>query len=259
MRQALLALCLLAAVCQPAPAQYEQLHSKPEIAHLAQGHGWSTTIRVSNLCETPANYLVMFFNNRGKVQNFLFEHDGLEHLGIQDDIAARAFHKFVLPDTGKRLTQGMGDIKEDGDGCVSFEIEYTQTLSSGEQLKATIPAHKTERVAKMVFSLANRDRTDTCNTGLAIAGDGLRISITLMTRRGEHSQSWDLGNAHHQAFNIYEKLHSLKQYYADNEYFSTLVIRGASSAVALDFCDGRLQQFRLPHMAFGYDRKWGTH
>ena len=246
MRQALMVLCLLA-VPALGQVQQEPLHQDTEIPHLAQGHGWSTTIRVSNLCDTQENYLVLFFNQEGKVQNFLFEHDGEKYLGIKDDIAPRAMQTFILPDAGQRLTQGTGDIRDDGDGCVSFEIEYVQTRADGEQLKATIPVSRRGAVEKMVVTLANRDRPNTCSTGLAIAGTGNTVKVTLLTKGGQYSQHWELRNVYHEAFNIYEEFYGLKQYYIPSPRYVALEIKGATSAVALDFCDGRLQQFRLPH------------
>ena len=63
-----------------------------------------------------------------------------------------------------------------------------------------------------------------------------------MNRNGELLGQADLGNIYHTAFALHDKIPEVQ------EQGGTLHIIGEAAVVGLDFCDGKLAQFRVPHL-----------
>lgn len=70
--------------------------------------------------------------------------------------------------------------------------------------------------------------------------------IEARARHGDILERADLGPVKYASFALHEKLPVTKTY-QEHDRMGTVRISGADSAVALDFCDGKLEQFRVPH------------
>ena len=162
-----------------------------------------------------------------------------------------------MVNTGSELIQGFGEVTAN-DGysnrsqCVSFEIEYWQHLPNGEKRLATIPLLldsplRDIRTSTLTFSFVNREN---CTTGIALAGiqtfSGETVTLEARARHGHILERAELGLLKYATFQLHDKLPITKTY-NEHDRMGTIRITGADSAVALDFCDGKLEQFRLPH------------
>ena len=234
----------------------------PQIAHVAQGHTWSTILRAINHCDEKAQYWINFYGEDGQPRAFVIKGADERHSAVAAGMQPGEIHKYTLIDTGSELIQGFGEITAN-DGysnrgqCVAFEIEYWQDHPGGEQRIATIPIRtadplRTLRKKELIFSFVNRKG---CETGIAIAGvqsfSGETVVMEARGRRGKLLDRADLGLVYHAAFPLHEKLPVVKTY-AEYDGMGTVRITGADSAVALDFCNGKLEQFRLPHLGSDY-------
>ena len=217
------------------------LTSNQHIPHIAQGQGWSTWIYVLNTCSRPVTYDMDFFGEDGRRKSFAFrdfrEDDEKRYNGIYNGeapMAGKDIHLFSLPDTGRELLQGFGHLIDNGEGCVSVDTEYHQTLPSGEVRRSTVPLQRMTPNG-LVFALPG------CSLGVAIAGTGGNVRIEAVDYNGESMGSADLGNVYHTAFALKDKLPQLRTVPGQFR------IIGEAAAVGLEFCDGELAQFRLPH------------
>ena len=217
------------------------LTSRRHIPHIAQGHGWSTWIYVLNTCSRPVTYDMDFFGEDGRRKSFAFrdfrEDDEKRYNGIYNGeapMAGKDIHLFSLPDTGRELLQGFGHLIDNGEGCVSVDTEYHQTLPSGERRRSTVPLQRMTPNG-LVFALPG------CSLGVAIAGTGGNVRIEAVDYNLNSMGSADLGEIYHTAFALKDKLPQLRTVPGQ------LRIVGEAAAVGLEFCDGELAQFRLPH------------
>ena len=212
--------------------------SNRHIPHIAQGQGWSTWIYVLNTCSRPVTYDMDFFGEDGRRKSFAFRGDDEKRYnGIYNgeaSMAGKAIHLFSLPDTGRELLQGFGHLIDNGEGCVSVDTEYHQTLPSGERRRSTVPLQRMTPNG-LVFTLPG------CSLGVAIAGTGGNVRIEAVDYNLDSMGSADLGEIYHTAFALKDKLPQLRTVPGQ------LRIVGEAAAVGLEFCDGELAQFRLPH------------
>ena len=247
-------LSLIVTLSIPAAAQID-----PQIAHVAQGQGWSTVIRAMNICDENAQFWIDFYRKNGRPLPIFFE--GAEpdrrHASIASGLRPGEIQKYTMINTGDELIQGFGEVTAN-DGysnrsqCVSFEIEYWQHLPIGQKRIATIPVVldspiRSARRSTLTFSFVNREN---CTTGIALAGiqsfSGETVTLEARARHGQILERADLGVVNYAAFPLHEHLPVTKTY-SEQDGMGTIRISGADSAVALDFCDGKLEQFRLPH------------
>ena len=211
--------------------------SNRHIPHIAQGQGWSTWIYVLNTCSRPVTYDMDFFGEDGRRKSFAFLGDEKRYNGIYNgeaSMAGKAIHLFSLPDTGRELLQGFGHLIDNGEGCVSVDTEYHQTLPSGERRRSTVPLQRMTPNG-LVFALPG------CSLGVAIAGTGGNVRIEAVDYNLDSMGSADLGEIYHTAFALKDKLPQLRTVPGQ------LRIVGEAAAVGLEFCDGELAQFHLPH------------
>ena len=94
-------------------------------------------------------YDMDFFGEDGRRKSFAFrdfrEDDEKRYNGIYNGeapMAGKDIHLFSLPDTGRELLQGFGHLIDNGEGCVSVDTEYHQTLPSGERRRSTVPLQR---------------------------------------------------------------------------------------------------------------------
>ena len=213
------------------------------IPHIAQGQGWATFFYVMNTCADPVGYNIHFFGADGRRKGFSFGSQGdpgkLYSGVIADalDLPGHGRHIFSLPDTGDRLLQGFGRLADDAGGCVKVDVEYQQRSDRFTRRRyATIPLQRMAPAWATWF-------TPHCQTGIAIAGAGGPVRIEAYTRTGEPLESVILESVHHTAFQLGDMLPQTQTYGS----LGLLRITGHVSVLALDFCAGKLEQFRLPH------------
>ena len=216
--------------------------SNRHIPHIAQGQGWSTWIYVLNTCSRPATFEIDFFGEDGRRKSFAFlgelgEEDRFNRLyNGEDPMAGKDIGVIILPDTGSELLQGFGRMNDNGEGCVSVDTEYRQERPDGGVRFSTVPLQRMTPNG-LVFALSG----SSCSLGVAIAGTGKNVRIEAVDYNGESMGSADLGNVYHTAFALKDKLPQLRTVQGQ------LRIVGEAAAVGLEFCDGELAQFRLPH------------
>ena len=214
------------------------------IPHIAQGQGWSTRLYIANGCDRSTTFRVNLIGPDGAPQAFVLEGSNLRHDAItngDDPMGPRASQLISFPETGNELIQGYGHLIDNGDGCVVIDTEYRQRLPDGEILFATVPLQQMSDFGS-VLTVPVSD----CTTGLAIAGTGAEVSLQAYDHSGLLLGATDLGNIHHTAFPLSEKL---PQTISLNR--GQVTISGVSAALGLDFCNGRLAQFRLTHVVEG--------
>ena len=213
--------------------------SNRHIPHIAQGQGWSTWIYVLNTCSRPATFDIDFFGEDGRSKSFAFLGEEDRYTGLyngEDPMAGKDIYVIILPDTGRELLQGFGRLNDNGEGCVSIDTEYRQERPDGGVRFSTVPLQRMTPNG-LVFALSG----STCSLGVAIAGTGKNVRIEAVDYNGDSMGSADLGNVYHTAFALKDKLPQLRS------TGGQLRIIGEAAAVGLEFCDGELAQFRLPH------------
>ena len=213
--------------------------SNRHIPHIAQGQGWSTWIYVLNTCSRPMTYDMNFFGEDGRRKSFAFLGDEKRYNGIyngEEPLDGKDIHLFILPDTGRELLQGFGHLIDNGEGCVSIDTEYRQKRPDGGVRFSTVPLQRMTPNG-LVFALSG----SSCSLGVAIAGTGKNVRIEAVDYNGDSMGSADLGDIYHTAFALKDKLPQLRTVPGQ------LRIVGEATAVGLEFCDGELAQFRLPH------------
>ena len=215
------------------------LTSNRHIPHIAQGQGWSTWIYVINTCSLPATYNISFLGEDGERKRFAFLGEEDRYSGLyngEEPMAGKDIYRFILSGTGSELLQGFGHMIDNGEGCVSVDTEYRQMRPDGEVRFSTVPLQRMTTDG-LVFALSG----SSCSLGVAIAGTGKNVRIEAVDYNGESMGSADLGNVYHTAFALKDKLPQLRS------TGGQLRIIGEAAAVGLEFCDGELAQFRLPH------------
>ena len=212
--------------------------SNRHIPHIAQGQGWSTWIYVINTCSLPATYNIAFLGEDGERKSFAFlgEEDRHRLYNGEDPMAGKDIYVVILPDTGRELLQGFGHLNDNGEGCVSVDTEYRQERPDGGVRFSTVPLQRMTPNG-LVFALSE----SSCSLGVAIAGTGKNVRIEAVDYNGDSMGSADLGNVYHTAFALKDKLPQLRTVPGQFR------IIGEAAAVGLEFCDGELAQFRLPH------------
>ena len=215
------------------------LTSNRHIPHIAQGQGWSTWIYVLNTCSRPVTFDIDFFGEDGRRKSFAFLGEEDRYNGLyngEDPMAGKDIYRFNLSGTGSELLQGFGHMIDNGEGCVSVDTEYRQERPDGGVRFSTVPLQRMTPNG-LVFALSG----STCSLGVAIAGTGKNVRIEAVDYNGDSMGSADLGNVYHTAFALKDKLPQLRS------TGGQLRIIGEAAAVGLEFCDGELAQFRLPH------------
>lgn len=210
------------------------------IPHIAQGQGWSTQLYIMNGCDEPVTFRVDLIGHDGAPRSFAVDGSDVRHDAITtgtDRMQARESRLVSFPETGNELIQGYGHLIDNGDGCIVIDTEYRQLLTEGEILFATVPLQQMSDYG----SLLTVPVSD-CTTGIAIAGTGAGVSLHAYDHSGTLLGTSDLGNIHHTAFPLSEKLPQTM-----SMSMGQVRISGVSAALGLDFCNGRLAQFRLTH------------
>ena len=206
--------------------------------HIAQGQGWSTRLYVVNGCDESVTFRVNLFGHDGEPESFVVDGSDLRHDAITngtDPMVARESRLVSFPETGNELIQGYGHLSDNGDGCVVVDTEYRQMLPNGEILFATVPLQQMSDYGSLLTVPVSE-----CTTGVAIAGPGAQVGLHAYDHLGILLGTIDLGNIHHTAFPLSEKLPQTM-----SMTMGQVRISGASAALGLDFCNGRLAQFRL--------------
>ena len=233
-----------ARVDTPAVTDQTLLTSNRHIPHIAQGQGWSTVIYVINTCYGSKTYDIDFFGADGEKKLFAFLGDEQRYSGMyngEDPMDGRGIHRFILPDTGKELLQGFGHLVDNGDGCVSVDTEYRQARPNGEMRFSTVPLQRMTS-DRLHFSVSG----SSCDLAVAIAGTGKGVTITAVDSEGDYIESEYLPSVYHTAFSLKDKLPRLKDVAGQTGQI-VISTYGEVAAVGLEFCDGELAQFRLPH------------
>ena len=215
------------------------LTSNQHIPHIAQGQGWSTWIYVLNTCSRPVTFDIDFFGEDGRRKSFAFLGEEDRYNGLyngEDPMAGKDIYRFILSGTGSELLQGFGHLNDNGEGCVSVDTEYRQERPDGGVRFSTVPLQRMTPNG-LVFALSG----SSCSLGVAIAGTGKNVRIEAVDYNGDSMGSADLGDIYHTAFALKDKLPQLRTVPGQ------LRIVGEAAAVGLEFCDGTLAQFRLPH------------
>ena len=97
------------------------------IPHLFQDPDFSTRIIISNLCSFPASYRIRFIGFDGAPVSMAFS-DGELWSGVyNNEVPPGVNYFFSLPES-EETRQGYGNITDDGDGCIAFEVHYRQLL-----------------------------------------------------------------------------------------------------------------------------------
>ena len=214
------------------------------IPHIAQGQGWSTRLYIVNGCDESAAFRINLVGHDGAPKSFVVDGSDMRHDAITngaDPMEARASRLVSFPETGNELIQGYGHLIDNGDGCVVIDTEYRQMLPTGNILFATVPLQQMSDYG----SLLTIPVSD-CTTGIAIAGTGAQVSLHAYDHSGVLLGATDLGDIHHTAFPLSEKLPQ-----TISMSMGQVRISGVSAALGLDFCSGRLAQFRLTHIVEG--------
>lgn len=247
-------LFILAALAIAVPKVSAQgLSSSRYIPHIAQGQGWTTELHVFNVCSSPGVYRIFFYGSDGHRKSFLLEGAGDLQQGAErvDRIAGsdgqeidREVHVWRFLDTGQELLQGYGRIFDDNGGtssdiadggCVVVDIFYKQHLANGQVLSTAIPLQRLSGLGSVLAF----NSTGGCDTGVAIVGTGDPVHLEAVGRSGQTIGQADLGNIYHTAFPLGEPL-------PVQGTQGTVRINGEVSVLGLEFCQGKLVQFRLP-------------
>ena len=210
------------------------------IPHIAQGQGWSTQLYIVNGCNQSATFQLNLVGQTGAPQAFVVDGSDMRQDAITNGatpMQARASKLVSFPETGNELIQGYGHLIDPGDGCVIIDTEYRQQLPNGEILFATVPLQQMSDFGS-ILTVPVSD----CITGIAIAGTGAPVSLHVLDHSGLLLGTTNLGNIHHTAFPLSEKLPQTVSL-----DMGQVRISGVSAALGLDFCNGRLAQFRLTH------------
>ena len=211
------------------------------IPHLIQTPEFSTWVKIVNLCESPSNYRIGFFNSDGGEAKFAFSSGELWGGVRGDEVPPGAIRWFHLPESEDgSMREGYGEITDDWSGCIAFEVVYFQILPDERSRWAlTLPARLSESGVATSFYAS-----DSCDTAIALASDGSGVGLEILDPSGEVLGSADLGGIHHTSFRVKDQLHSLGN--ADGQH-GTLKIRGKASAVNLIVCDGEIRGSRFVH------------
>ena len=231
MKHALLFLLVLSIDAPAASTRY--------LPHVVQGGGWVTLIHVINLCADPATYNIRLKSANDEPLAFVFAGTTQRYSGLvngPEPMVGMGTHLFLLPDTGKELIQGFGVLTDDGGCCIAVDTEYRQSIPDFPF--ATVPI---QQMSNDELILPFRYVWG-CTAGMAVAGGGKRVRIKAMNHRGELLGQADLGNVYHKAFALHDEIPGVQG------EVGTVHIIGEAAALGLDFCDGKLKQFRLPHM-----------
>ena len=226
-----------------APGEEAAVNQARYIPHLAQGHGWETYLDVLNTCAKPVEYRIRFFGADGRPTEFEFgEHGRFSSIHQGKALLGKSIDTFHLTDTGAELLIGAGMVVEDSGGCVAVDTFYAQARETAEgekyYLYATVPL---SRMAAEGVGLTFTN-TGTCETHMAIAGTGGGVRIEALKGDDSTLGSLNLDEVHHTAFSVGERLPGSR----GEE--GILRIRGEAAVLGMDFCQGNLMQFRLPHL-----------
>ncbi len=246
-------LSILAAFATAVPAVSAQgLSSGRYIPHIAQGQGWTTELHVFNVCSSPGVYRILFYGSDGYRKAFLLEGAGdlqrgperVDHIaGSDGQEIDREVHVWRFVDTGQELLQGSGRIFDDNGGrtsditdggCVVADIFYKQHLPNGEVLSTAIPIQRLSGSGSVLAF----NSTGGCDTGVAIIGNGGAVQLRVVGPSGQTIGQANLGRTHHTAFPLSEPL-------PVQGTRGTVRIAGTVNVLGLEFCQGRLVQFRL--------------
>ena len=204
------------------------------IPHIVQAPDWSTWIQVINLCSEPSNYRMALKGADGERQPFVFPDGNLWSEAYNDDIAARETYWLSFPRDSVALA-GYGEITEDGNGCIAFEVIYEQTFPDDDfWMERIVPGKRASAGATFSFYI-----TSACDLSIALAGDGTPVSLEAADRSGEILASKSLGNVHYTRFMLKDKFPELAPV-GDDNLAGTVKVGGNISVVGLRMCNGEL-------------------
>ena len=210
------------------------------IPYLIQAPEFSTWIQIINVCSEPSGYLIYFIGSDGERTEFAFSSGELWNGVHGDEISPGANYFFSLPESEDEIRQGYGEIIDDGDGCIAFEVHYRQSLPDGSfKWARTVPRNFSSSGVAVSFFFS-----DSCDTGIAIAGDGTRVSLEA-TDQGEILDRVELGNVYFAGVTMKDQFPSLGD--ENGVAGGILRILGNVGAVASITCDGELRRDRYVH------------
>ena len=218
------------------------------IPYLVQTPDFSTTIQIINLCSEPSGYLIHFIGSDGERTDFAFSSGELWSGVYEEDISPGANYFFSLPESEDEIRQGYGEIVDDGNGCIAFEVSYRQSLPDGSfKWARTVPRPLSSSGVAVPFFFMDSE-TLSCDTAVAIAGDGTRVSLeaTDGITPGETLDRIELGPVYFAAVTVKDQFPLAS---ANNNGSSAGVLRilGNVSAVASLTCNGELIGYRYVH------------
>ena len=218
------------------------------IPHLFQDPDFSTRIIISNLCSFPASYLIRFIGFDGAPVSMAFS-DGELWSGVyNNEVPPGANYSFSLPES-EESRQGYGNIMDDGDGCIAFEVHYRQLLQrqlfQDESFKwaQIVPRQFSSPGVAVSFYL-----TDSCDTAVFIAGDGTLVSLEATDRSGEILDQIELGHVHHAAFMMKDEFPLATAALENGSSSGMLKISGNVNAMGVKMCDGEIVRHRYVHL-----------
>lgn len=226
---------------------------KTIIPHLAQGQGWSTIVKAINTCNKPIVnnvinpnvgpeiWRVLLYGSDGRLKRFKVGRLDKRELSLFVDrnIPENGYSWFELPDLGPdELRQGYGVVAEDGDGCLSVEVEYRQEAYSRF---ATIPVSREKRTPG-TLGLTFNSRSG-WEHGVAIVADGGPVELAVNSAGGDVRDRAHFESVYHMAFPLYRYVPEVD----GRGYIYQLQIKGAIAATLMEFWRGKLAQFRVPH------------
>lgn len=212
------------------------------IPYLVQTPNFSTWIKVINLCSSPASYEISFLGSDGEGEQFAFPDREFWSGVFDDEVSPGANFYFHLPESEDESSrQGYGEIVDDSKDCIAFEILYSQVLSDGSfRVAQIVPRAPSESGVAASFYAS-----ESCDTAVAIAGDGTPVSLEATDTAGEILERVELGNIHHATFMT--KNHIPSAFLEDGSLSGVLRILGNVSALALTICDGLVSGHRYVH------------
>ena len=215
------------------------------IPHIAQGQGWSTRLYIVNGCDESVTFRLDLVGHDGAPKSFVVDGSDMRHDAITngtDPMESRASRLVSFPETGNELIQGYGHLIDNGDGCIVIDTEYRQMLPTGRNPVC----HRARCSRCQITDQYWRFRFPTVRRESPLPGLEHRVSLHAYDHSGILLGTTDLGNIYHTAFPLSGKLPQTM-----SMSMGQVRISGASAALGLDFCAGRLAQFRLTHIVEG--------
>ena len=183
------------------------------VPHIAQGHGWQTTLLVINTCDQPVDYFgIDFFDHNGDQQEFKVTEERLPWTGAySNEPLGKNGIALVFPNLEDELISGYG-IVQDETGCIRGDIIYTQERENPNDADNPYISYATivpqEKVSKQVIAFFSGEG---CETALALAGMGGSVKIEAHDlSTGDFYGRHTVRGVKHTAFEVSEVIPRLK-------------------------------------------------